>query len=121
MINSIGGIIIWTEKGSFTKMVEFYSQILDLKIHSQRDDFVVFSWKDMRLSLGVHSELYKKNHDPLRIMVNFLTEDIELAFQTLSLRGVEFVRIPMREHWGGWVSTFKDPDGNFLQLLQLEN
>ena len=65
MINSIGGIIIWTEKDSFTKMVEFYSQILDLEIHSQRDDFVVFSWKDMRLSLGIHSELYKK------IMIRF--------------------------------------------------
>ena len=79
MINSIGGIIIWTQKDSFTKMVEFYSQILDLKIHSEKEGFVVFSWGDMRLSLGIHSELSKKYHDPLRIMVNFLTEDIELS------------------------------------------
>ncbi len=26
---------------------------------------------------------------------------------------------PEQESWGGWVATFKDPDGNVLQLLQL--
>jgi predicted enzyme related to lactoylglutathione lyase len=24
-----------------------------------------------------------------------------------------------REHWGGWIITLQDPDGNILQLLQL--
>jgi predicted enzyme related to lactoylglutathione lyase len=32
---------------------------------------------------------------------------------------VEFIRQPEREQWGGWIATFKDPDGNILQLLQL--
>jgi len=26
---------------------------------------------------------------------------------------------PEREHWGGWIATLQDPDGNILQLLQL--
>ena len=101
-------------------MVSFYSQILDLQIHSEKPDFVVFWWGGMKLSIGIHSLVYGKNNDSLRIMINFLTDDIKLSFQTLSSRGVEFIRIPIREHWGGWVSTFKDPDGNILQLLQLQ-
>ena len=119
MITSMGGVIIWTENTRFSKMVKFYSQILGLHVHSEKSDFIVFRWGDMRLSIGIHSEVSHENNDSIRIMVNFLTEDIKLSFQTLSSRGVEFVRIPTREHWGGWVSTFKDPDGNFLQLLQL--
>ena len=119
MINSIGGVIIWTKNTRFSEMVRFYSQTLDLPIYSEKPGFVVFRWGDMRLNLGIHSEVSGLNNDSIRIMVNFLTDDIKLSFQTLSSNGVEFVRMPTREHWGGWVSTFKDPDGNLLQLLQL--
>ncbi len=31
---------------------------------------------------------------------------------------VNFDRVPEQEHWGGWVATFRDPDGNMLQLLE---
>ena len=36
----------------------------------------------------------------------------------MQANGVEFIRPPEQEHWGGWVATFKDPDGNILQMLQ---
>ena len=64
MINSIGGIIIWTEKPRFSEMMRFYSGTLGLDIHSKRSDFVVFRWLDMRLSIGVHSKVVAKNTDP---------------------------------------------------------
>ena len=51
-------------------------------------------------------------------MVNLATSDIHAAFDRLTARGVRFVRPPEQEHWGGWVATFQDPDGNTLQLLQ---
>jgi uncharacterized glyoxalase superfamily protein PhnB len=39
--------------------------------------------------------------------------------ERLAEAGVEFLRQPEQESWGGWVATFRDPDGNTLQLLQL--
>ena len=51
-------------------------------------------------------------------MVNLDVEDIHAAHERLSDAGVEFIRPPEREHWGGWVCTFADPDGNILQLLE---
>jgi predicted enzyme related to lactoylglutathione lyase len=44
--------------------------------------------------------------------------DIHAEHARLSAEGVEFIRQPEREHWGGWVATLKDPDGNVLQLLE---
>ena len=51
-------------------------------------------------------------------MINFDVKDIHTAHRTLVDRGVEFTRPPEQEHWGGWVATLLDPDGNMLQLLQ---
>ena len=33
-------------------------------------------------------------------------------------QGVQFIREPEEESWGGTVATFSDPDGNILQLLE---
>ena len=51
-------------------------------------------------------------------MINLGTDDIREAYKNLVAKGVEFVRPPEQEHWGGWVATLRDPDGNTLQLLQ---
>jgi predicted enzyme related to lactoylglutathione lyase len=45
-------------------------------------------------------------------------DDIQQEHRRLVAQGVEFIRPPEQEHWGGWVATFKDPDGNILQMLQ---
>jgi hypothetical protein len=33
---------------------------------------------------------------------------------------VKFSRSQGREYWGGVISTFADPDGNLLQLIQFK-
>jgi len=72
----------------------------------------------VRLTVTIHSELDGTARDPLRIMVNLATADIEAAHRRLAAAGVRFLRPPEREHWGGWVATMEDPDGNLVQLLQ---
>jgi catechol 2,3-dioxygenase-like lactoylglutathione lyase family enzyme len=116
MIDGVSGIIIWT--GNLNRMVEFYRDILGFPVHSERPNFVAFEWGDMRLSIGTHSEVSGPIREPHRIMINFATGDIHNVYETLTEKGVRFIRPPEREHWGGWVATFYDPDGNILQLLE---
>jgi predicted enzyme related to lactoylglutathione lyase len=52
-------------------------------------------------------------------MVNLGVDDIHREHDALTAKGVKIVRPPEREQWGGWVSTFSDPDGNTIQLMQL--
>ena len=52
------------------------------------------------------------------MMINLDVSDIDMVYRSLSDKGVTFLRPPEKEHWGGHVATFEDPDGNVLQLLQ---
>ena len=116
MIEGVVGVVVWTD--NLDRMVAFYTQTLGLTPHSVRPDFVAFKLGDMRLSIGKHSQIEGRTTEPYRIMVNLGVDDIHEVYEALAARGVTFLRQPEREHWGGWVSTFSDPDGNVLQLLQ---
>ena len=52
------------------------------------------------------------------MMISFGVTDIHGECHRLEGLGVEFMRQPEQEHWGGWVATFLDPDGNILQFLE---
>ena len=116
MVQGVVGVVIWTD--DLERLVSFYRDTLGFEPHSVRPDFVAFKWGDIRLSIGKHSEIKGSARDPYRIMVNLRVADIHEVHSSLTAKGVSFLRAPEREHWGGWVCTFTDPDGNVLQLLQ---
>jgi predicted enzyme related to lactoylglutathione lyase len=116
MLSYFAGVIYWT--ANLDGMVDFYQHVLRLPVHSIHDGFAAFELGGTRISVGRHSELKGPSAEGLRVMVNLGVEDIFAAYRTLSDRGVGFTRPPEREHWGGWIATFQDPDGNLLQLLQ---
>ena len=116
LVEGVAGVIIWTD--DLERLSAFYRDALELTPHSVRPNFIAFRWGDMRLSVGEHDGVSGPTREPHRVMVNLATSDIHAAFKRLSERGVTFVRPPEQEHWGGWVATFRDPDGNTLQLLQ---
>lgn len=115
-IDGIAGAILWT--GDVERLAGFYRDTLGLTVHSWRPNFVAFQVGDLRLSIGMHERVSGPAKDPFRIMVNLGVKDIQGAYAGLQAKGVVFLRPPEREHWGGWVATFQDPDGNILQLLQ---
>jgi predicted enzyme related to lactoylglutathione lyase len=116
MIDSLAGVIMWTD--NLEAMTAFYRDVLRLPVHSVRPHFVAFQLGEVRLSVGLHSAVHGPAKEPVRVTVNFNVADIHAVYRELLARGVVFVRPPEREHWGGWVASFRDPDGNLLQLLQ---
>ena len=116
MVNNIAGINIWTD--NFKNMSNFYENILNLNVHTSKDNWISFEYLDFRLNIGTHSMVNKKNNDSHRIMINLLSNNIDQMYKTLLNKDVEFIRKPEKEKWGGWVATFYDPDRNILQLLQ---
>ena len=51
-------------------------------------------------------------------MLHLEVDDIEHEYIRLSQYGIKFLRVPEKEHWGGFIATFKDIDQNILQLIQ---
>ena len=116
MISGMAGVTIWTDH--LDSLVRFYRDILRLPLHSERDNFVAFRFGDVRLNLGLHSQVRGPSRDSYRVMINLGTKDIYSVYEHLVAHGVIVIRAPEQEQWGGWVATFLDPDGNILQLLQ---
>ena len=116
MIECVVGVIVWTE--DMQRLLGFYRDVLCLKLHSQSENFAAFKFGEIRLSLGKHQQVKGRSQDSYRIMINLGTAGIHQEYQRLLSQGVEFIRKPVQEHWGGWVATCFDPDGNVLQLLQ---
>ena len=116
MVENVAGIIIWTD--DLERLASFYRETLGLQPHSVKPDSVAFSFGETRLSLGKHDQVTGPARDPYRIMINLGVTDIHGLFRRLRDKGTPILRPPEQEHWGGWVATFRDPDGNILQLLQ---
>jgi predicted enzyme related to lactoylglutathione lyase len=51
-------------------------------------------------------------------MINLGVKNIFQEYTSLVEKGVNFLRPPEQEKWGGWVCTFWDPDRNIIQLIQ---
>ena len=67
-----------------------------------------------------HSETKGKAREPHRYLIDFRVEDLKSEQDRLEAQGVTFIRKEGREYWGGRLSTFLDPDGNYCQLLEFK-
>ena len=119
MIDGLAGVLLYTTADRWAAMAAFYNDALALPVRHRRAGFVNFDFGGQRLTIAVHDRLRGAALDPERIMVNLSTGDIVAEADRLRAAGVDFVRPPERERWGGWVATMRDPDGNLVQLLQL--
>ena len=122
MITGVVGVTFWTD--DLDKMFRFYNDVLQLPLHSRHPDFIAFSLvgpggSEVRFNIGLHDRVSGNSKDPFRFMPHLGVADIHAVAARLVEAGVEFIRRPEQESWGGWVATFRDPDGNVLQLLQL--
>ena len=117
MIDYFAGVMLWTD--NLDSMLTFYRDRIGLPVHSIHADFVAFELGKVRFSIGLHSEVHGMARDPYRVMIHLGVLDIHKTYDQLLAAAVEFIRAPEQEEWGGWVATFRDPDGNLVQLLQV--
>ena len=80
---------------------------------------MTLDFEGMRLNLGYHDQVEGPSKEPYRTMNNLGMSDTHSFTEDLQTNGAPIIRPPKKEHWGGYVATFQDPDGNTLQLLQL--
>lgn len=112
------GVLISTTELRHPAMRHFYVETLGLVPRSDRPGFVNFDFGHSRLTVATHDGVSGPATDPARIMLNVQTADIEAAVARCDASQV--IRRPEREKWGGLVATVTDPDGNYVQFLQME-
>jgi predicted enzyme related to lactoylglutathione lyase len=118
MIKGLRGATIWSE--DLNNLLPFYRDVLGLPVGIQTPGFVVLAGPGTpALALGTHSEVRGRNADPARHMVGLLTDDLSADWKRLKDGGVEFIEDPT-DYGNVRIATLKDPEGNLVQLLQLD-
>jgi catechol 2,3-dioxygenase-like lactoylglutathione lyase family enzyme len=101
-------------------MTRFYGATLGLeRVAKFRDP--VFEAAGGFIRLLDHSEISGPTLEPARMQINLFVDDVSSEFRRVISADptIGVHREPARESWGGEVATLLDPDGNFVQLLEL--
>ncbi len=70
------------------------------------------------LAIDGHSETKGAAREPQRVLLDFFVDDLKAEQDRLERKGVQFLRKEGKEWWGGIISTFLDPDGNYCQIIE---
>jgi predicted enzyme related to lactoylglutathione lyase len=99
-------------------LMRFYRDVVGLPPHSDPNRESTLVAGGTEIAFDSHSEVSGSSPQPQRILLNFFVDDLASEQRRLEDAGVEFIRKEGREFWGGVISTFRDPDGNYLQLIE---
>jgi predicted enzyme related to lactoylglutathione lyase len=95
---------------------EFYEKVFGRPADMQEDGWYVWQVGSCSLNIGEHSEVKGQAKEPARIILNLETKAVRDEFERLKGLNVTIIK-DAYEVEGGWIATFADPDGNYLQLM----
>ena len=95
----------------------FYRDVVGLPM---RDDMGEAALKagGATLVFDTHRDLCGPTQEPSRFLMDFRVADAAAERKRMEAAGATFIRKEGTEEWGGIISTFVDPDGNYGQLMQ---
>lgn len=98
------------------QMIAFYRDVVGLETAPDMGEGALQAGP-VHFFIDGHSDTQGKAREPQRVLINFWVDDLQAEQSRLEAAGVKFTRKEGKEYWGGTISTFLDPDGNYCQLM----
>ncbi len=117
-VKRINAVFIYVK--NMEMMKRFYGETLGLGLPVvETDMWVEYELDGSNLALHLGDSNVLSQSKPVRNTVRFSMEvgDIESFAKNLQEKGVEFSFLP-RKDFGSFLAEFKDPEGNFLRIIQ---
>jgi catechol 2,3-dioxygenase-like lactoylglutathione lyase family enzyme len=100
------------------KATDFYENVLGLQKKYEFKDYAGFDCGGIEIGLKTWGDLEKpRQGEPC---INFLVDNIDTSYQALTEKGVTFSEKPSDTQWGSRIAVFNDPDGNSLQISEVD-
>ncbi len=108
---------IWSE--DVNNLLPFYRDVIGLMPGLSMPGFVIFGDPNQpTLAIGTHSDVHGLARDENRHMVMLETNDCVEEARRLKELGVPFIQEPEELPGGLTLATFRDPEGNIVQIGQ---
>lgn len=117
---NVGMVILNINSDQPEELLRFYRDVVGLPPHPDAGRESTLIAGPLELVFDGHSEVRGKAPQPARALLNLFVDDIAAEQARMEAAGVRFIREQGREYWGGVISTFVDPDGNYGQLIQFK-
>jgi predicted enzyme related to lactoylglutathione lyase len=99
------------------RLHKFYRDVIGLTPNPDMGESALMAGPTPFLIDG-HADVKGAAKEPPRMLLNFMVDDLAAEQKRLEAVGVKFIRTAGKEYWGGVISTFVDPDGNYGQLIE---
>lgn len=116
MIKTVWSITFYVS--DLKKATRFYETTLGLEKKYEFASYVGFECGGVEI--GLIPKPKEQSSDSSSPTVEFLVDDVDRACADLKGKGVKFINELHDETWGGRQASFKDPDGNILEVTQID-
>ncbi len=110
--------VLKVTSGDPTGLHSFYSDVLKLQPAEGFGEGALAAAGAV-LNFEANPAAIGRTKEPRPFLLDFVVDDLAAEQERLEAQGVTFVRTAVREWWGGVISTFIDPDGNYGQLIEV--
>ena len=100
------------------RAVDFYRNTLGLDKKYEFKDYAGFDCGGVEIGLKTWGGLEKPREGEPNL--DFQVDNLDETYKILKEKGVEFITEPEDTPWGARIVLFLDPDGNKLQLIQID-
>ena len=125
MNTALEWVLFITEQ--YTAMKAFYASTLGFPIERDvpEEEFTQFKLNNCFLAIygkRFAEKLFPVKGKPGSAIYSFgESDDIDLQYQQLKKKGVQFIKEPETQAWGQRTAYFSDPDGNIWEIQQWVN
>ena len=115
MSQVLGASVVWLPVSEMGQAIEFYCGRLGLTEHQREAEWAELDANGLRI--GLNAREAEKQGDGGAVIAFQPQNGLDQTVAELREQGVEFAG-EVSEHPWGRVASFKDPDGNDLQLYE---
>lgn len=111
------GIVLTTD--NVDKLNAFYHDVVGLPPVPELGPSAHNLGSGAILFIQDHTDTKGPAKEPQRYLPGITVADVKAERERMEQQGVRFIRKDGKEEWGGIISTFVDPDGNYIQIMQM--
>jgi lactoylglutathione lyase len=116
MIKTLWSITFYVS--DLKKATRFYEKTLGLEKKYEFSSYVGFECGGVEI--GLIPKPKEQSSGTSSPAVGFLVDNVDGTYADLKAKDVKFINELHDETWGGRQASFKDPDGNILEVTQID-
>jgi predicted enzyme related to lactoylglutathione lyase len=109
---ALGSILLGTDDAA--RLREWYSEAFGVRV----DEYGWLNFGEIGVLIDGRDDVATRTAEPGRVVLNFHTEDARGLAAHLDGMGATWL-VPVEERENGLFATLTDPDGNYIQIIEL--